>query len=72
MALYSRLFQNFPQFFVIHSVKGFSLVSEAEVDVFWNSLAFSMIQQMLAIWSLGSSAFSKSSLDIWTSRTAKA
>ena len=45
----SHLFKSFPQFVVIHTVKGFSIVSEAEVDVFWNSLAFSMIQQMLAI-----------------------
>ena len=40
------------QFVVIHTVKGFSTVNEAEVDVFWNSLAFSMMQQMLAIWSV--------------------
>ena len=40
------------QFVVIHTVKGFSIVNEAKVDVFWNSLALSMIQQMLAIWSL--------------------
>ena len=47
---YSHLFQNLPQFVVIHTVKGFGIVNEAEVDVFfWNSLAFSMIQQMLAI-----------------------
>ena len=52
MAWYSHLFKNFPQFVVIHTLKGFSIVSEAEVDVFWNSFAFSMIQQMLAIWSL--------------------
>ena len=37
---------------VIHTFKGFIIVTEAEVDVFWNSLAFSMIQWMLAIWSL--------------------
>ena len=49
MVWHSYLFKNFPQFFVIHTVKGFSIVSEAEVDAFWNSLAFSMIQQMLAI-----------------------
>ena len=48
----SQLFKNFLQFVVIHTVKGFSIVSEAAVDVFWNSLAFSMIQWMLAIWSL--------------------
>ena len=46
MAWY-HLFKNFPQFVVIHTVKGFSIVNEA--DVFWNSLAYSMIQQMLAI-----------------------
>ena len=40
---YSHVFKNFPQFFVIHTVKGFSIVSEAEVD------AFSVIQLMLAI-----------------------
>ena len=49
---YSHLLKNFPQFTVIHTVKGFSVISEAEVDVFWKSLAFSMIQRMLAIWSL--------------------
>ena len=49
---YSHVLKNFPQFVVIHMVKGFSIVSEAEVDVFWNSPAFSMIQQMLAIWLL--------------------
>ena len=49
---YSHVLKNFPQFVVIHMVKGFSIVSEAEVDVFWNSLAFSMIQHMLAIWLL--------------------
>ena len=36
------------QFVVIHTVK-FGIVNKAEIDVFWNSLAFSMIQQMLAI-----------------------
>ena len=46
---YSHLFKNFPQFVVIHTAKGFSKVNEAEIDVFWNSLAFSMIQEMLAI-----------------------
>jgi len=49
---YSHLFQNFPQFVVIHTVKGFDVVNKAEVDVFWNSLAFLKIQRMLAIWSL--------------------
>ena len=49
---YSYIFQNFPHFVVIHTVKGFSVVREAEVDVFWNPLAFSMIQRILTIWSL--------------------
>ena len=43
---YSHIFKNFPQFVVIHTVKGFSIVSETEVMFFWNSLAFSMIQWM--------------------------
>ena len=47
---YSHLFQNFPQFLVIHTVKGFGIVKKAEIDVFfWNRLAFLMIPQMLAI-----------------------
>ena len=42
---YSHLFKNFPQFVVIHTVKGFSVVNEAKADFFWNSLAFSTIQR---------------------------
>ena len=39
MVLYSHLFQNFPQFIVLHTVKGFGIVNKTEVDVFfWNSL----------------------------------
>ena len=50
---YSHLFQNFPQFIVIHTVKGFILVNKAKVDFFfWNYLAFLEIQWMLAMWSL--------------------
>ena len=49
---YSSLLNNFSHFVGIHIVKGFGVVNNAEVDVFWDSLAFSMIQQMLAIWSL--------------------
>ena len=50
---YSHLFQNFPQFIMAHTVKGFDIINKAEIHVlFWNSLAFSMIQWMLAIWSL--------------------
>ena len=46
---YSHLLKNSLQFVVIHTVKGFSIVNKEEVDVFLISLAFSMIQQMLAI-----------------------
>ena len=43
MVWYSHLFQNFPQFIVIHTVNGFSVINEVEVDsFFWNSLAFQM------------------------------
>ena len=56
MVQYSHLLKNFSQFVVIRTVKGFSVVSEAEVDVclfsFFNSLAFSVIQWMLVIWPL--------------------
>ena len=61
MVWYSHILKNFPQFDVIHTIKGFRILSEAEVDVFfWNSLAFSMIQ-----WISGSFDFSKSSFNIW-------
>ena len=54
MVWYSYLFKNSPQFVVIHTVKDFSIVNEAEVDAsLWNSLGFSMIQQMFTILSLG-------------------
>ena len=47
---YSHLFRNVPQFVVIYRAKGFSIVNEAEVNFFfWNSLDFSVVQQMLAI-----------------------
>ena len=46
---YFHLLKNFPQFIVIHTVKGFGIMNKPEIDIFWNTLAFSMIQQMLAI-----------------------
>ena len=46
---YSQLFKNFPQFVMIHTVKGFGIVNKTEVDVFLELLAFLMIQRMLAI-----------------------
>ena len=45
---YSHLFKNFPQFVVIYIVQDFGIINKVEVDFFWNSLAFSMIQWMLA------------------------
>ena len=48
MVWYSHLFQNFPQFIVIHTVEGFGVVNKAEIDVFLE-LSFSMIQWILAI-----------------------
>ena len=65
MVWYSYFFKNFPQFVVIHTVRGFSVVNDAKVDVFWNFLAFSIIQWMLAISIFGSSVFSKPSLYLW-------
>ena len=44
---YSHFFKNFPQSVVIHTVKGFGIVNKAEVDVFWNSFAFSFIQWII-------------------------
>ena len=52
MVWYSQLSVNFPQFVVIHAVKGFGIVNKAEVDAFLELLAFLMTQQMLEIWSL--------------------
>ena len=64
----SHLLKNFPQFIVIHRVKGFSVINEAEVDVFWKSLAFSMIQRMLAIWSLAPLPFLN---PVWPSESSQ-
>ena len=61
---FSHLFQNFPLFIVIHTVKGFDIVNKAEIDVFLELSSFSMIQQMLAIWSLVPLPFLKPA---WTS-----
>ena len=59
---YSHLFQNFLQFIVIHTVKGFGMVNKAEVDVFLElSCFFDDVSNLIS----GSSAFSKSSLNIW-------
>ena len=62
---YSHLFQNFPQFVVIHTVKGFGIVNKAEVDVFLELSCF--FDDPLDVGNLisGSSAFSKTALNIW-------
>ena len=49
---YSHLFQIFPQFVVIHTVKGFGIVNKEEVDVFMELSCFFNEQQMMTIWSL--------------------
>ena len=62
---YSHLFQNFPQFIVIHTVKGFGIVNKAEIDVilelscFFDDLAY--VGNLISCFS----AFSKISLNIW-------
>ena len=59
---YSHLFQNFPQFIVIHTVKGFGIVNKAEIDVFLElSYFFSVPTDVGNVIS----TFSKSSLNIW-------
>ena len=65
MVWYSHLFKNFPQFFVIHTVKGFGVVNKAEVDVFLELSCF--FDDLTDAGNLisGSPAFSKSSLNIW-------
>ena len=65
MVWYSHLFQNFPQFIVIHIVKGFCIVNKAEVDVFLELSCFFHDPANVGNLISGSSAFSKTSLDIW-------
>ena len=65
MVWYSLLFQNFPQFIVIHTVKGFGIVNKAEIIFFWNSLAFFDDPGDAGNLISGSSAFPKTSLNIW-------
>ena len=62
---YSQLLKNFPQFVVIHKVKGFGLVIEAEVDVFLEFSCFFCDPTDVGNLISGSSVFSKSSLNIW-------
>ena len=65
MVWYSHIFQNFPQFVVIHTVKSFGIVNKAEVDVFMEFFCFFDNPMNVGNLISGSSAFSKSSLNIW-------
>ena len=65
MVWYSHLFQNFPQFIVIHTVKGFGIVNKAEIDIFLELSRFfddpADVGDLISV----SSTFSKTSLNIW-------
>ena len=62
---YSQLLQNFPQFIVIHTVEGFGIVNKAETDVFLEFSCFFDDPENFGNLIYGSSAFSKTSLNIW-------
>ena len=64
MVWYSHLFQNFPQFIVIHTIKGFGIVNKAEIDVFLELSCFFDDPADVGNLISGSSAFSKTSLNI--------
>ena len=65
MLWYSHLFQNFPQFAVIHTVKGFGIVNKAVIDIFLELPYILVDQTDVGDLISGSSAFSKTSLKIW-------
>ena len=65
MVWYSHLFKNFPKFVVIYTVKGLGVISKAEVDVFLELSCFFCDPVDVGNLISGSSAFSKSSLNIW-------
>ena len=65
MVWYSHLFQNFPQFIVIHIVKGFGIVSKGEIDVFLELSSLFLDPADVGNLISGSSAFSKTRLNIW-------
>ena len=64
MVWYSHLLQNFPHFILIHTVEGFGIVNKAEIDVFLELSCFFSNPADIAILVSGSSAFSKTSLNI--------
>ena len=65
MAWYSHLLQNFPQLIVIHTVEGFGVVNKAEIDVFLELSCFFNDPADIGNLISSSSAFSKTSLNIW-------
>jgi len=62
---YSHLSQNFPQFHVIHTVKGFGIGNKVEIDVFLELSCYLDDPADVGNWISGSSAFSKTSMNIW-------
>ena len=66
MVWFSHLFQNFPQFIVVHTVKGFGIVNKAEINVFLGLSCFFDDSTDVGNLISGSSTFSKTSLNIWT------
>ena len=65
MVWYSHLLKNFPEFIVIHTVKWFGIVNKAEIDVFLELSCFFDDPADVGNLVSGSSAFSKTSLNIW-------
>ena len=65
MAWYFHLLKNFPQFILIHTVKGFGIANKAEIDVFLELSCFFDDPAEVGNLSSGSSASSKTSLNIW-------
>ena len=65
MVWYSHLFKNFPEFIVIHTVKCIGIVNKARIDVFLELFCFFDDSADVGNLISGSSAFSKSSLNLW-------
>ena len=65
MVWYSHVFKNFPEFVVVHTVKGFGIINKAEIDVFLRLPCFFDDLEDVDSLISGSSAFSKTSLNIW-------
>ena len=65
MVCYSYLFKNFPEFVLVHTVKGFGIVNKAEIDIFLGLSCFVNDPANVGNLISGSSAFSETSLNIW-------